>query len=133
MVGFDHRGFGDSQGEPGYIDSLDQHLEDSKKFVDIITDLYRENGLKLPQYALGLSMGGMTVYHLSYRYPDLFNGVILMAPALKHNLPGIVAPLTSFISKILPKSTRLLRPFPERSNKNPTVVEYRKNDKKCFS
>lgn len=32
-VGFDHRGFGRSEGEPGYVDSLEMHLKDSLKFI----------------------------------------------------------------------------------------------------
>ena len=29
-VGFDHRGFGRSEGEPGYVECLEDHLKDSK-------------------------------------------------------------------------------------------------------
>ena len=29
-VGFDHRGFGRSEGEPGYVESLETHIKDSK-------------------------------------------------------------------------------------------------------
>lgn len=36
VVGFDHRGFGKSQGQKGYIESIDQHLRDSKTFVGLI-------------------------------------------------------------------------------------------------
>jgi acylglycerol lipase len=32
-VGFDHRGFGRSEGEPGYAESLDRHVEDSLIFI----------------------------------------------------------------------------------------------------
>jgi acylglycerol lipase len=33
-VGFDHRGFGRSQGRQGYVDNLQSHLTDSRKFID---------------------------------------------------------------------------------------------------
>lgn len=56
-----------------------------------------------------------------------------MAPALIHNLPSFVPSMTNFLTKILPNSTRLLKPFPDRSNRNPVVVEYRKNDPLCFN
>jgi predicted alpha/beta superfamily hydrolase len=71
---------------------------------------------------MGLSMGGMTLYHLALRNPKLFDSVILMAPALMHNLPSFVPFVTKFISSILPNSTRLLPPFADRSNKNPNVT-----------
>lgn len=78
-VGFDHRGFGKSEGLPGYIESIDIHLKDSKEFVDKIKNLYPN----LPLYLLGLSMGGLTSYHLSLKYSKLFSGAILMAPAFR--------------------------------------------------
>lgn len=39
-VGFDHRGFGTSEGEPGYIHDLDQHLLDSFEFIEAVRKLY---------------------------------------------------------------------------------------------
>lgn len=88
---------------------------------------------KIPRFGLGLSMGGMTVYYLALKDPKLFKSVILMAPALKHNLPSIVPIVSNFLTKFLPKSTKLLPPFADKSNRNPIVTEYRKNDPYCFN
>ncbi len=32
-VGFDYRGFGRSDGRPGYVDDLEAHLRDCRAFV----------------------------------------------------------------------------------------------------
>lgn len=78
-------------------------------------------------------MGGMTVYYLALKNPKLFDNVILMAPALMHNLPSFVPSITNFITNILPNSTRLLPPMADKSNRNPNVTEYRKKDPYCFN
>lgn len=33
VVGFDHRGFGKSEGLRGYIENIDTHLSDSRLFI----------------------------------------------------------------------------------------------------
>lgn len=38
---------------------------------------------KVPLFGVGLSLGGATAYHLSLRHKNLFDGTVLMAPALK--------------------------------------------------
>lgn len=67
-VGFDHRGFGRSEGIPGFADSLDQHLQDSIQFVELMKQIYK----KLPMFCMGLSMGGMTSYYLTLKYREMF-------------------------------------------------------------
>ena len=92
-VGFDYRGFGRSEGREGYVDNLGTHLEDCKKFVQLVAPLY-EN---VPRFALGLSMGGMTAYYLTLQNPKLFDGAILMAPALKNIIGGSIVKLTGIL------------------------------------
>lgn len=133
-VGFDHRGFGKSEGEPGYIESFQEHLDDCKKFIKIVQEQYKKQYKEeIVKLGLGLSMGGMTVYYLAFEDPKLFKTVVLMAPALIHRLPSLVPRLSNIISSILPKSTRLLPPFADKSNRNPTVMEHRKTDPNCFN
>jgi acylglycerol lipase len=40
VVGFDHRGFGKSEGIRGYLESVPIHLHDSKEFVFRILSYY---------------------------------------------------------------------------------------------
>lgn len=117
-VGFDHRGFGNSQGVPGYIESLESHLYDSKFFAESMIKIYPN----LPVFAMGLSMGGMTCYYLSLRYPHLFKGVILMAPAIKNIIGGTFIGIVTGISRFLPNMTRLIRPPRGQCAKNPKIT-----------
>ena len=87
----------------------------------------------LPKFALGLSMGGMTSYHLSLEDPNLFDGVVLMAPALKNTVGGFVLGLASGLSKILPQKSKLTKPVFGLAAKNPTITEFAKNDKYMYS
>ena len=97
-VGFDHRGFGRSPGKAGRVASLEEHLADALRFVRMMKKEYEG----VPMFALGLSMGGMTTYHLSLRDPTLFEGTILMAPALKNAVNGFLVGVTSVLKKLLP-------------------------------
>lgn len=36
VVGFDHRGFGKSEGLRGYLENITTHLSDSRKFIDMV-------------------------------------------------------------------------------------------------
>ena len=81
-IGFDYRGFGRSHGVRGYIENIESHLSDCEKFINLSKDVYPET----PFYAVGLSLGGGTAYHLGLKHKKMFEGSVLMAPALA---PGI--------------------------------------------
>lgn len=83
---------------------------------------------ELPKFVLGISMGGLTAYHLSLRHPDFFKGAILMAPALKNNVNNFLVGLSAFMKKILPQDTRLIKPLKGNSNSSLSIVEELSND-----
>lgn len=78
-------------------------------------------------------MGGMTVYYLTLENPNLFDGAILMAPALKNMLGGLVIKLTGFLGTVLPRKTRLTKPVYGKASRNPAITEFVKEDKYAFS
>ncbi len=117
-VGFDHRGFGRSEGHGGYVDGIESHISDTKKFLSIVLPLY----LNTPKFALGLSMGGMTAYKLTLKDPKLFDGTILMAPALKNNIGGGLVLATKILGTILPDKMKLSKPIYGRASKNPAIT-----------
>lgn len=76
----------------------------------------------LPKFVLGLSMGGMTSYYLTLQNPKLFDGAILMAPALKNNVGGTLVKVTKMLGSILPNKTRLTKPVYGKASKNPEIT-----------
>lgn len=76
----------------------------------------------LPKFALGLSMGGMTAYRLTLEDPKLFDGAILMAPALKNSVGSGLVIVTKVLGTVLPNKTKLGKPIYGRASKNPTIT-----------
>lgn len=68
-------------------------------------------------------MGGMTTYHLTLRYRYLFEGAIMMAPAIKNNIGGFLVGFTKTLASILPKKMKLLKPIYGKAARNPKVTE----------
>lgn len=66
VVGFDHRGFGASEGIRGFIESKEIHLSDCRLFVNNIEKIY---GKEIKKFCAGLSMGGMVSYNLTLESP----------------------------------------------------------------
>ena len=76
------KGFGETQGLKGHIDSLDTYLDDIQILCNIIT---RENpGKKI--ILLGESMGGLIIFLMAGRRPGLFDGVVCISPAIKSKI-----------------------------------------------
>lgn len=128
-VGFDHRGFGQSEGERGYIESLAEHLHDAEVFMGMVKAQYPH----LPIFCMGQSMGGMTCYFLALKHRELMEGAILLAPAIKNHMPSGVARVICGISSMLPKTTRLLPHRLGYSTKNPQVEEDILHDEFAFN
>ena len=78
-------------------------------------------------------MGGLTAYHLSLADPKIFDGVILMAPALMNQIGGMLLGLAKTFSKLLPEKMRLTKPVYGRASRNPNITDFIKNDKYSFS
>ncbi len=76
------RGFGRTAGTKGYVDSFSAYYDDIKALREIII---RENG-DIKIFLTGQSMGGVIVFTASALYPNLFSGVICVAPAFKPKL-----------------------------------------------
>ena len=76
------KGFGETQGLKGHVDSLDTYLDDIEILRNIIT---RENpGKKI--FLLGESMGGLIVFLMASKRPGLFDGVACISPAIKSKI-----------------------------------------------
>jgi len=83
-------------------------------------------------FAMGLSMGGMTSYFLALRNKNLFQGVIMMAPALKNIVGGTLVNLVCGIANLLPKSMKLITPPRGTATRNPRITEDMIKDKHAY-
>eukprot|EP00919_Chromeraceae_sp_WS-2016_P047950 GHVR01113584.1.p1 GENE.GHVR01113584.1~~GHVR01113584.1.p1 ORF type:complete len:118 (+),score=8.05 GHVR01113584.1:2454-2807(+) len=84
-------------------------------------------------FCLGLSLGGLTAYHLSLTDNKMFTGVILMAPALKNTIGGFLVGMTKTLAKLLPQKAKLTKPIYGKAAKNPLISEDVQKDKWAFS
>jgi hypothetical protein len=70
----------------------------------------------------------MTTYYLTLKYPQFFEGAIMMAPALKNQVGDFLVGLTSVLKKVLPENMRLSKPIYGMATKNPQITEDVKKD-----
>ena len=77
------KGFGQTQGERGDIDSLNTYFKDMRSLSDIIK---RDNPDK-QIFLLGESMGALICFLFAALEPQLFSGLICISPAFAGKLP----------------------------------------------
>lgn len=69
-------------------------------------------------------MGGLASYYLTLTHPHLFDGAILMAPALKNQVGGFLVGLSGFLKGLLPEHTKLTPPVYGKASRNPTITDF---------
>jgi hypothetical protein len=63
----------------------------------------------------------------------MFDGVVLMAPALKNNIGGAALKAGRILGSILPEKAKLTKPIYGKASKNPAITEFVQKDKYAFS
>lgn len=94
------RGFGQTQGQRGDIDSFKAYYRDIRTLRDIIAQAYPVSRV----FLLGESMGSLIAFHAGVLDESLCDGLILITPAIKNVLP------VSFLTYIDIFSSRLYNP-----------------------
>ena len=77
------RGFGQTKGLQGHVDSFDIYFNDIIRLCEIIRQRDPEKEL----FIAGESMGGLIGYLMAVQRPDLFKGLICISPAIRSILP----------------------------------------------
>lgn len=76
------KGFGETRGSRGHIDSFNVYFDDIRRLLNIIK---RENP-KQKVFLLGESMGGIISFLMAIYEPGLFSGLICISPAFQSRL-----------------------------------------------
>jgi alpha-beta hydrolase superfamily lysophospholipase len=119
VMGYDHRGHGQSEGKRAIIDSFDTYVED----LHTLTQSFFQKGKK--NFLVAHSMGGLIaiLYLQKYRENDI-TGVITSGAALKmyDKTQAILEKLASTIARILP-SLPTVPVKPHVVSRDPEIVE----------
>jgi alpha-beta hydrolase superfamily lysophospholipase len=96
---YDHRGFGQSPGRPGYVDRIGRLVED----LHGVVALARERWPGLPLFLFGHSMGGLiaTLYCLDHAEGGI-DGLILSSPLLQTQESPILQRLATVLGTLAP-------------------------------
>ena len=73
-------------------------------------------------------MGGLTTYHLTLTHAHLFNGAIMLAPAIKNIANSWFLRTAKVLKALLPEKTRLTKPENKSGSRNPKIGEKRSKD-----
>lgn len=94
--GHDHVGHGRSEGVRGYVDTVDDYVEDVLRHCDDLRAGYPG----LPCFLVGHSMGGMIAIRTAMTRPQYFKGVVLMGPLIRAN-PSEATPVRIFLARLV--------------------------------
>ncbi|KAJ9175640.1 hypothetical protein P3X46_014178 [Hevea brasiliensis] len=81
IYGIDYEGHGKSAGLDGYVDNMDNVIDDCSVHFTSICE--KEENRKKMRYLLGESMGGAVALLLHREKPEFWDGAILVAPMCK--------------------------------------------------
>lgn len=126
----DHVGHGQSGGVRVHIDSVDDYVKDVVAHFEKVA---QEVPADLPRFIVGHSMGGTIAIKTAMCNPQMFHGVVLIAPAVVIS-PEVATPMRIFFVKIV---SRLIPQFPvapiewNMVTRNPEMVEKYSHDPLC--
>lgn len=123
FVSVDLQGCGMSSGLRGFVNSWEDYVENVVQVGELIkaTPMPGVNSSKL--FLLGESMGGGLALDVIIRYPDMFEGAVLLAPMLslekltKRGINKYIIHILNFLSWLVPTlplaETAVCEKFPE--------------------
>jgi len=126
----DYRGHGLSDGVKGDLPGVAQIVDDMKEFVGWVRS--RHPGAKV--FTLGESMGGAVNVNLMIDAPELSNGMVLLAPAIKPAMKftwkDILKTPFYLLALLIHSSWRVVRMTGDehRGMRDPENIRYDRND-----
>ncbi|MCB0650006.1 MAG: lysophospholipase [Saprospiraceae bacterium] len=121
IVGFDHRGHGQSGGKRGHSPSIDMMMND----VDVLLEDIHGKYKGVPVFLYGHSMGATIVLNHTLRRKSAIAGTIASAPPiiLDNNPSPFVVGLGKFMRNIYPKLTQPNGLDPNHISRDPEEVK----------
>jgi alpha-beta hydrolase superfamily lysophospholipase len=124
--GFDQRGFGQSEGERGHINSFAEYVDDLARFIDEIVN----KDAKIPVFLFGHSMGTLVTLAYALQYSTKIRGLVISSCPLKFaywlaNFGGLLA---DALSEIAPQVKIPNMIDPDELTDDPLVIEAFKHD-----
>jgi alpha-beta hydrolase superfamily lysophospholipase len=121
------KGFGNTEGLKGHIDSLNVYIKDVRRLRNIIKREHR----KLPVFIAGESMGGLIGFLTVIKKPRLFKGLICMSPGFVSGLKFSLMEYVRMVSARLYNSKKqFIMPFTsDMCTRDPECKKIIDNDK----
>jgi len=121
------KGFGNTEGVKGHIDSLNTYIKDVRRLYNIIKREHR----RLPVFIAGESMGGLIGFLTVIKKPRLFRGLVCMSPGFKSGLKFSLIEYFKMISARLYNSKKqFVMPFTsDMCTRDPECKKIIDNDK----
>jgi len=121
------KGFGQTEGVKGHIDSLNTYIKDVRRLYNIIKREHR----RLPVFIAGESMGGLIGFLTVIKRPQLFRGLICVSPGFKSSLRFSLMEYLRMVSARLYNPKKQFRmPFTnEMCSRDPECLKIMADDK----
>ncbi|MCX5677693.1 MAG: alpha/beta fold hydrolase [Candidatus Omnitrophica bacterium] len=121
------KGFGNTEGVKGHIDSLNTYIKDVRRLYSIIKREHR----RLPVFIAGESMGGLIGFLTVIKKPRLFRGLVCMSPGFASSLKFSLVEYIKMISaRFYNSKKQFLMPFTnEMCTRDPECKKIMDNDK----
>ena len=121
VCGYDHRGFGRSEGRRAFIARFDDLLDDLDRFLDEVRKSYPDT----PLFLFGHSMGGaVTALYALDREPERHRvgGAILSSPMFATNEAPFLQKIASVLGRLFPTMPTIPLNL-EALSRDPAVLE----------
>ena len=128
FAGIDQRGFGDSQGHEGRVESYEISSKDNYEYHEqYVKHFGRE---KTPVYIMSGSFGGQLALYCHLARPEFYSGICLGAPYFRHvdeEGQRKLMPVVNFLARFINRHYRMS--FGYDTNQKPHVEHWDKDPK----